>query len=163
MRRVEKVGHRELVEQKPSPDLVDICFLVPVLEPHPDSHAFSEGSTVGRESSGILLVHYRACLLLCVQCGLCGRSRSCVCILSTDTVLGMQWVDEVWIHDLLKEGPFILLMAGGGWLPTWCQVGPSPWFSLAAGIGTMTKTGFGEVISGRRANATPWAQGDVGP
>lgn len=77
------------------------------------------------------------------------------CILSTDTVLGLQWVDEVWMDDLLKEGPFILLMVGGGWPPTWRQVGPSPWLSLADGVGTMTKTGFGEVVSGRRSKCYP--------
>lgn len=55
MRGAEEVGHRALVEWKPSPDLVDICLLVPVLEPHPDSHAVSEGSTVGSESSDILV------------------------------------------------------------------------------------------------------------
>ena len=63
-----------------------------------------------------LLVHcIHRVYLLSVSCvGSVGGVGAVSCILSTDTVLDIQLVDELWTDDLLKEGAFILLMVGGG-------------------------------------------------
>lgn len=97
MRAVEKVGRRKLVGWKTSPDLVDICFLVPVLEPHPDFPALSE-EHCGKCWRALWASLHTFLLLHCIHRA--GLSVSCVgsvgevgvlsCILGTDTVLGMQ-------------------------------------------------------------------------